>query len=128
MTLDTFPTPVEGMVRAHLLTVDGVSRVGTVTPSDLASTLPFVRVSRIGGTDDRLSDFARVDVDVYAASEMAGYRLAETLRQTLISGPARTSWGLIDRVTTEVAPRQVPYDNPAVWHVTATYRVATRRR
>lgn len=126
--LSTFPTPVEALVRAHLLTVPGVTRVGTVTPNDLASTLPFVRVGRVGGNDDRRSDFARIDVDVYAASEVAAYQLAEALRQALISGYVRTPLGMIDRATTETAPTQVPYDNPAVWHVMATYRVATRRR
>jgi hypothetical protein len=69
----------------------------------------------------------RVDVDVYATTESTGAPLAELVRQRLLSYPRATAAGVIDRVTTEVSPHEVPYDDSGVRLFTATYRLATRR-
>lgn len=124
----TFPTPMEGLVRAHLVPALGAGiRVVTRTPANLQDVLPVVQLARIGGQDDRVSDIAHIDVVVYHRSEMDAYLLAERIRQLMTPGPAVTSAGVIDAVTTDTAPMAIPYDNPAVFRVTATYRVVARR-
>jgi hypothetical protein len=109
--------------------------VGTVIPADLQQRVtatptprPVIRVRRVGGPDDRFTDRPRVDVDVYSSTFSESSGLAERCRQRLISKPARTSAGVIDRAFTEVGPHEVPYTDPDVRLVTATYRVSMRRR
>lgn len=94
---------------------------------DVVASGPLVKVTRLGGDDDRLTARPRVDVGVYAETESAGAPLAERVRQRLLSYPHATTAGVLDRVVTEVAPHEVPYDDPGVRLFTATYRMATRR-
>jgi hypothetical protein len=104
--------------------------VVTWTGTDLQQVLtsgPLIRVARLGGDDNRVTAVPRVDVDVFATTEAAGAPLAERVRQRLLSYPHATAAGVIDRVTTEVAPHEVPYDDAGVRLFTATYRIATRR-
>ena len=104
--------------------------VVTWTGTDLQNVIadgPLIRVARLGGDDNRFVAVPRVDVDVYASTESAGAPAAELVRQRLLSYPRATAAGVIDRVTTEVAPHEVPYDDPGVRLFTATYRIATRR-
>lgn len=105
--------------------------VVTWTGTDLQSVLaigPLIKIGGVGGDDDRITAVPRVDVSVYALAETDARRLAELVRQRLLSAPHATAAGVIDRVRTEVAPHEVPYDDDAVRLYTATYRVSTRRR
>lgn len=106
--------------------------VVTVLPNDLQTRIAagrhVIRVRCIGGGDNRISDHPRVDVETFAGTRAVAWPLAETIRQRLISGPQRTTHGVIDRATTEVGPQEIPYDDPDVRRVTATYRLSTRRR
>lgn len=132
--LAAFPD-VEYMIKDLLADlVTDPDDVGMVIPTDLQTRVtadpprPVIRIRCIGGVDDRISDHPRVDVEVFAATRAAAFPLAETVRQRLISRPRMTSYGLIDRVQTETRPQQIPYDDPDVRRVTATYRVSLRRR
>jgi hypothetical protein len=110
------------------LVLDG--HVVTWTGTDLQDVVadgPLIKVARLGGDDDRFTAVPRVDVGVYATTESTGAPLAELARQRLLSYPHTTAAGVIDRVTTEVSPHEVPYDDPGVRLFTATYRLATRR-
>jgi hypothetical protein len=107
--------------------VTDLAHTGTVTPADLQQRLPFIRVRRFGGTDDRLTDQARVDVDYFAASRAAAWAGAEAVRQRLISRPLRVGAVVIDQVTTTTAPIEVPWDDPNVRRVTAAYTASARR-
>lgn len=100
---------------------------GTVTPADLQQQLPFIRVRRFGGSDDRLTDQARVDVDYFAATRAAAWAGAEAVRQRLISRPLRVGAVVIDQVTTTSGPIQVPWDDPNVRRVTGAYTASARR-
>lgn len=100
---------------------------GTVTPKDLQAHLPFIRCRRFGGSDDRFTDTARVDVDVLAATRAEAVQVAEAVRQRLISHPARVGTVVLDRITTTTAPREVPWEDPNVRRLTATYTVLARR-
>lgn len=106
--------------------------VGTVIPSDLQTRLAagrkVIRVRVIGGSDDRISDHPRVDIETFAATRADAKSLAETIRQRLISGGHRTAHGVIDHVATEVVPQEIPYDDPAIRRWSATYRLTARRR
>lgn len=117
----------EKCVIAWLLLNTSAAGVGHNTPADLDVKLPFYAVRRLGGSDDRRSDFASVDVVTFAASLSEAYAAAELARQWLTSGPCRTEHGVLDRVTTNTGPAEVNYENPHIVQVTANYRVTTRR-
>ncbi|MFG2001685.1 hypothetical protein ACGFNU_21295 [Spirillospora sp. NPDC048911] len=109
--------------------VDDLGEVGAETSTTLQDDLPFIRVRRIGGADDQVTDIARVDVRVYAADLSGAKALAETIRQRLISGPSATADGVLDRAATEVGPQEVPGPDPDHYRVVSTtYRVSVRRR
>jgi len=101
--------------------------IGTVTPSNLNTSMPFVRVTRIGGGDTRITDTARVDVDAFGATRTVAYNLAEACRQRLISGPHVTAPGVLDSVTTDAGPHEVPWGDPTIRRFTASYSVSSRR-
>ncbi|MFC6885291.1 MULTISPECIES: hypothetical protein [Actinomadura] len=129
------PTPVERPpypdaedVAAALLDDLTTEQVVIVTPEDLQDRLPLQRVLRIGGSDDQLTDTARIVVDTYAATSAEARTLAEQTRQRFGRRRARTSAGIMDRATTEVAPHAVPHPNPQVRMRTAIYRLRLRRR
>lgn len=101
--------------------------VVSATPDDLEEQLPLCRVNRIGGVDDRITDMARVDVELYAGTWTSARDLAESARQIILVRRQRTSAGLLDRAETEVGPRRLRHENPRVRLVGAVYRVYTRR-
>ena len=107
-----------------------LSDLGTVavkTGPDLNDRLPFIAVNRVGGPDDGVTDTAVMDIDVFTP-DYRGHALAETIRQRLQAGPHRTEAGQIDRVTTDVAPREIPWtDGSTTRRWNATYRMSARR-
>lgn len=119
--------PKAARIVAALLTDLGTT--GGETSTTLQDDLPFIRVRRIGGTDDRVTDVARVDVRVYAVNLSDAEDLSETIRQRLISRPSATVHGVLDRAVTEVGPQEVPGPDPDHYRVVSTtYRVSVRRR
>lgn len=104
-----------------------LARVVTRTGTDLQQNLPTIRVRRLGGGGTRFTDTPRVDVQVFAATVVEAKGIAETCRQRLVSGPSRTSVGIVDRVEVEVGPREVPYADQDLRLVAATYRISLRR-
>jgi len=106
-----------------------VGETGLDLQSQLAGGGTVIRVRRIGGADDRVTDQARIDVDVYAVDLSAAEAAAESARQALISGPSATGHGVLDRADTEVGPHEVPSPDPGAYRVvSATYRISVRRR
>lgn len=107
------------------------AHVGTVTPSNLQVRMPFVRVGIVTGADDKVTDFSRVDVEVFAARRNHARLIAEIIRQRLIGRYLRidTPGGLIilDGVSTEVKPYALPWDDPDVDRYFGVYQVAARR-
>lgn len=113
--------------------LDGLGTVVGETDTDLQTLLAgggrVIRVRRIGGTDDRFTDSARIDVRVYAVDLSLADSTAELARQRLISGPVATLHGVLDRAETEVAPQEIPSPDPEGYRiVSATYRTSVRRR
>jgi len=113
--------------------LDGLGTVVGETSIDLQELLAgggrVLRVRRVGGNDDRITDFARIDVRAYAASLSDAEETAELARQRLISGPSATPYGVLDRAETEVGPQEIPSPDPDRYRiVSATYRTSLRRR
>lgn len=122
------PWPDPDLVLRELLAGLVTQEVVSVLPSNLGEVLPLIRARRVGGTDDRITDRPRVDVEVYAPTAAIAKPLAEQVRQRMLAGAARTNAGVMDRAFTEVGPRELPYPNPAVRVWAATYRISLRRR
>src|SRR5690606_7317793 len=96
--------------------------VGTVLPSDMHDKLPLVRTRRIGGTDNGVSDDARVVIDVFAVSRAAAWDVALAVQQLMISVRRRVAGvGISDRATTNVGSQDAPYEVSRVRLVTAIY-------
>ncbi|WP_073946523.1 hypothetical protein [Streptomyces kebangsaanensis] len=105
-----------------------LTSTGTVYPPDLEAQLPFTRVRRVGGGDDRRTDTALVEVETAAATRAQAWQVARQVQQRLISGPFHAPGaGVMDRAQTEIGLRGVLHDNPAVRCVLATYSVSARR-
>jgi hypothetical protein len=94
--------------------------IGTATPSDLEDHLPFIRVTRFGGADDRITDTASLDIDVFGSSRAVAKPLAEVARQRLLAAPHIVSGTVIDTVTTLAAPTEVPWGDQQVRRWTAS--------
>lgn len=124
-------SPFRGFPDVQRLLVDelealtGAGRTAIETPPDLAAALPFVRVLRVGGGSDRINDRASVDVDVFAATYVAGELLAERVRQHLVGPPPPVA--VFDRIDCEIAPRELPWGDGTVRRWNATYLVTSRR-
>jgi hypothetical protein len=122
--LAPFPDVEDLLVQA----LADLSKTGTVYPPDLEDEVPFTRVRRVGGTDDRRTDSALVDVETAAATRAAAWPVARAIQQRLISGPLHVAGvGVVDRAVTEVGLRGVVLDNPALRAVLGTYRLSLRR-
>jgi hypothetical protein len=124
-------TPLAPYADAEKLLVaalEAFGETGTVLPDGLADLPLFIRMERVGGNDDRVTDTARVAVEVYAPTRAAAWDAARGIQQYLIAGPRRIPGaGIIDRIGTEVGPQDMPYDDQRVRMVSATYEVASRR-
>jgi len=118
----------EAIVMALLEGITGTPCV-TVTPDNLDDVVPVIQVNRTGGNDDGITDFPRITVAVFDNRRQPAWDLAETCRQALL-GSVRTKVDgtLIDNVRTDTDPQQVPDSNPNIRKVTATYRLAMRRK
>lgn len=100
----------------------------TIAPPDLGSMGPFARVSRFGGSDNLITDTARVDVDCFAATRAEAYAAAEQVRQRLLCAPhVIDTVGTIDRAATLTSPNEVPWADPNLRRFTASYSLTSRR-
>lgn len=117
---------------AVLLTTAGIvpaGQIGSETPADLQSRLPFVRVVRIAGGSDLLNDYAQVDLDVFAGTSRAGQGLSEQIREYLSEpAPAYAAGALIDRIECLTAAIELPWADVRIRRYGATYRVVSRRQ
>lgn len=98
-----------------------------VTPSSLQHVVPFIRITRNGGPDDRITDTGHIDIDVFATARTAAKTLAELVRQRLESWPHSLSAGVIDRADCTNGPVVVPWANTNLSLVTLTFAVSARR-
>jgi hypothetical protein len=112
-------------IKAH---APGVVAVGSSTPLDLESRLIFVRVSRLGGGADLLTDYPQFDVDVFGPSRDAAFNVAGWIQENLVPRTRLTPGGaIIDSVRTNTSPRLLPWDNTKIKRFSATYALGLRR-
>jgi hypothetical protein len=119
---------VESLLVTHLEARLAV-RATTRLPAKFETALPIIRVTRVGGPDDGLNDFARITVETFAATRPASWDLAEDARQAMLAASHTVVSGrLIDTVSTDGAPVWVDYANDSVQRFLASYTVVSRIR
>lgn len=133
MTLTVYPD-VPHAVCDLLATLPGVNGADIEAPADLGSQVPWIRVTRTGGTSDRITDTASLVVDVFATGATEAWDIAKAALQRLIRGPFlsdvsfRTAHGQVDKARVNVGPALLPpTDSDNLRLVTATYTVSVRR-
>lgn len=110
------------------------------TPKNLQDTLPFVRVTKPSGSDDRITDRATIDVDVFAGTRVEALRIANVIREHLTSQPHRAQIPegvmVLDRARTLISPFEPPPPSPTsdgtvmdpnIRRVAASYSISARR-
>lgn len=128
--VDLAPWPdAHEILRLCLDDLGPVRIVGPRTPLNfLGGGLPVYAVRRIGGANaDKISDSARVNIDVFAATYEDSRDHAEAIRQRLLSRPQFTAEGRIDKAEVEIAPIEIPYPAEDVFVHSAVYRLSLRR-
>jgi hypothetical protein len=109
----------------------GLAPTVTATPGSITS--PVIRVQRVGGGDDYFTDYPRVEVAVFYPVQQDGdtaaaWVLAEQCRQAVLAARNTTVAGaLVDNANNVTPPQQIPWDNPLLRLIAATYQLAIRR-
>lgn len=110
---------------------DPVRRVDTETPEDLQQLAVggevVVRITKVTGRDNGVTDYSVVDIDVFADSRAPAYAWASEIRSRLTGSPHRVGTVVIDRVVTEESPRRLPWADENIHRYGGTYRVSARR-
>lgn len=102
-------------------------RVGTRTPASLTGVMPFIRVTRRGGSSDEVNDYARIYIDVLATDVGAAELLSERIREFLTSRTHRLGRAVIDRVSVDSAPEELAPWSSGVFRFEGRYTVVSRR-
>lgn len=111
--------------------LDPIAPADTVTPEKI--TTPVIRVLRVGGSDNGITDFPRVEVSCFAPTRNQAREMSELCRQVILASKASSveipdgPTVYIDNARTDTPPQQVPYDNPDLTRAQAYYRFALRR-
>lgn len=89
--------------------------------------LPATQVRRVGGSQDGHLREDRIQLDTYGAGSTAAGQAADALHELLVDRSHFVPGvGLIDSVTVETVPTELPYQSDTVNLVSATYRLASR--
>ena len=103
----------------------GADHVGSETPEDLETHLPFLRIVRTGGPRTHLIDFPIVDLAYLAADELTGAPSASAVANLLLGKPPPHP--SIDLVGCDLMFRELPWgDSDSVRHWGATFFLETR--
>lgn len=92
--------------------------------------LPWVRVSDLGGREDRFGGSHAVDLDVLASTYDEAKSLCATLVAYLLGYPRSVEVGgrkvVLDRVEAQ-GPRELPWDDSSIRRFTSTVQISFRR-
>ncbi|MFB7823881.1 hypothetical protein [Streptomyces hydrogenans] len=116
---------VEAVLAPWLGTVLSVE-YGAETPPDLEERIPFVRVERVGGADDRFRQHPRVAVDVFAATADEARAVSSAARDALIALRGEVRGAVVSDVRCDAGPSRQPWANPEIHRRGATYTVTLR--
>lgn len=107
--------------------LEQVAPTYTTTPNPMPAT-PLISVQRVGGPDDWITDFPRVQVQVFGNTREQAWQLAEQCRQIIIASRRTIVNGvLIDNATTVTPAQQPPDPNVNLKRVVAIYQLEYRR-
>ncbi len=121
--LAAFPD-AETVVMALL---EPVTPTVTATPAEL--TGESIRVQRVGGSDDGITDYPRMEIACYGPDRATAWRITEACRRAVLASiRTKVANVLIDDARTDNPPTQVPYaTSEDVRRVLAYYRFTWRR-
>lgn len=123
--LAAFPDVEYELCRLIPDAVSGV-KADTVTPADWTGNLPFCRVTRTGGGDDRITDTAFITVEFFAATRTAAMAGFEAVRQYLTQ---EETPGVFDTITAASGgPKDIPWNDANTPRRLIGEFVATTRR
>lgn len=110
-----------------------VAKVSVKAPTPGSSALPAAQAYVWDGNADLTEGDFLVDVAFFAATYAVASRLSRDFDRYFMGYPHRVSSGdstvLLDRVTTNVIPNEVPFtEDDSVRRFQATYSVSFRRR
>lgn len=136
MTLQSFPSQeivLRDAIRSwQSLTGDSARQVGRDELGDLEGRPWYIRVIKLpaGGADQIQGDFV-FDIEVFAPTYTGADSLARDLDAFLLGYPHVVEVDgqrvVIDRVTQNVGPGEIPWEDPAVHRILATYVITMRR-
>lgn len=86
---------------------------------------PLVRVTMLASPASEITQFARVDIEVFSLSRAAALATAKEIHDGL-SPRTRLDTATIDTVRTDALPRELPWGNAKVRRTLATYQISTR--
>lgn len=99
---------------------------GEQTPESFEG--PFIRVNRVGGFDDGLTDRPRVEIACYSPTRRQSQQMSEQVRQMMLACDGTDVAGVfVDHVITESQAGRTPYANEDVRRIAAVYRLSVRR-
>lgn len=108
--------------------LEQVAPAATVLDEGWDDVLPVIQVNRVGGSRDQITDVARIQVAVWAASRAEVRLLADEIDELILSaGNTRVNGVLIDWTEQSVAGQQVPDKDPDDRRIISTYQFAFRR-
>lgn len=123
MSLDAAFPDIEAVLITYL---GELAQTGEVTPESLQA--PFIRVNRVGGFDDGLTDRARVELACYCPTRRESQALSEQVRQYVLACDGTDAAGVfIDHVVTESQAGRTAFPNEDVRRIAAVYRFSLRR-
>ncbi len=131
LSLDRFPD-IEDVLMAYL---SAIAPTDTVVPP---KGVDGIEIARVGGTDDGITDYPRVEITCYAEDRNTCKNMAEDVRQAMQNDVIRANpieyddgqlaWSVqIDRSDTDTPAENVGYKNPERRRKPAFYRLALRR-
>lgn len=87
-----------------------------------------IRVTRTGGSDDGITDYALVEVTSFGSSRARAWQMDGEVRQrVLAAGGTAINGVLVDQSRTATPSQQLPDPRDDVRVVTSSYRLAFRR-
>lgn len=108
--------------------IAGTNKIGTRTPASLTpAVMPYVRVRRLGGPSDQVNDFAYIHIDVLSDNLDAAEQLSERIRQKLTTEKLAYGAVVVDRISCESAPEEMPLWAPGINRFEARYTAVFRR-
>jgi len=125
-TLPRFPDIHHLLITVLEALAGGREHLGIQTPAQLAERLPFIRMVRTGGLSDRVSDYARVTIDVFGPTYAETEQLAARVHEYVTGSRLRAGGAVVDRVAVDQAPVELPW-SPQIRRFQGRYLFVCRR-